>query len=480
MTASMHKPPVGTRGFQKHSHPDQPQSYAELVEQDSRPVPASIREFVTADVGDVGPFEVPTRWYTDRAVHDLEVEKIWKRTWQMACRVDHVREVGDTYLYEVAGLSFVIVRVTEELIKGYWNACLHRGVPIRRCAGRVERLQCPFHGFTWNLNGDSVLIPFPEEFPHLKPEKFALPEVQVATWQGFVFINPDLEAESLESYLGDFDGQFHRWPYTNREVTAHVTKIFPANWKSVQEAFMESFHVLTTHPQLALSSGADRCTAFGISGHYSLGVVPIGQTNDYVATTPEQQHIWRRLNQVWDDAEIAEDLKLPPGMTARTALANNNREMLRPVFGRLMDEASDTEMVDVFYWSLFPNFHPYGVFAGPMMYLYRPYGDNHDKCIMDVIFLSDVAEGAEPKSPPEVIMVGEDQDFTSVDMLGSFGVFVSQDTGNLNELTKGLRNSKRGTVNFARNYESKIRHFYAEYEQATGLSSAKEIAAMGR
>lgn len=470
----------GVRGFKKYKHETQAQSYAELLDRDSRSVPEFIRDFVTEDVDPVGPCEIPIRWYTDPEVHDLEIEQIWKRTWQIACRVDHVPHVGDTFLYEVAGLSVAIVRVADDEIKGYWNACLHRGAPIiRHRLCRVDRLQCPFHGFTWDLEGNCQMIPHPEEFPHIDPDKFALPEVQVATWQGFVFINPDLEAESLESYMGEFDNHFTRLPFTRRELSAHIGKVFPANWKAVQEAFMESFHVLTTHPQYAESSGADRCTDFGVSGNFSRGVVPFGVTNDYVAETPDEQYIWHRINDVWDDDVPPEELVLAPGATARQAMAERARAAFGPLLGSISDEASDAELIDIFYYTLFPNFHTQGFFTG-VIYRFLPYGDAHDKCIMDIMFLSPVPEGAEPKPPAEMILLGEDEDWTSIESLGAFGAFVSQDSGNLYGVMQGMRSNQRGFINLARKYEMKLRHFYSVYEEATGLSSAEEVAALKR
>ncbi|HKT14417.1 MAG TPA: SRPBCC family protein [Allosphingosinicella sp.] len=465
------------QAFGKHFHEKQAQSYAELLERDTRPVPELVRSF---GVEDVGPCEVPVRWYTDHSLYKAEIEKIWKRKWQMACRVDHVAEPGDTYLYEVGGLSFIIVRVSDTLIKGYWNSCLHRGVRIRPCSGRVDRLQCPFHGFTWSLEGRSILIPQPEEFPHIDPQTFSLPEVQVATWQGFVFINPDLGAQSLESYIGDLDAEFTRVPFTDRELSMHIFKIVPANWKVVQEAFMESYHVLTTHPQYAMSIAADRCNTFGASGNVSRGIVASGQTSDYVPRTPNEQDIFRAMNEYWDDEASPDDMILPEGMTARQAAAERGRIALRPLFGPSIDEASDAEMVDVFYYTLFPNFHPFGIYLTPPIYRFLPYGNDPDKCVMEVMVLVPVLDGADRQGPAKPIWLDADQEFTEIEALGSFGAFIAQDSDNLRGVMEGLRNSQTGIVNFARTHESKIRHFYSVYEEAMGLSAAAEVAALKR
>jgi phenylpropionate dioxygenase-like ring-hydroxylating dioxygenase large terminal subunit len=458
--------------FARHHHENQPQSFEEVLATETRPVPDFVRQFGQEIEG---PYEVPTRWYTDPAIYQAEVEALWKRKWQAACRVDHVPQRGDTYVYDIAGLSFVIVRVSDDLIKGYWNSCLHRGVPLRQCAGRVDRLQCPFHGFTWNLEGENVLVPHPEDFPHIDPKTFSLPEIQVAVWQGFVFINPDLKAEPFETYIGELDDQLQSWPYTHREVSLHVAKVFPANWKAVQEAFMESFHVLTTHPQYATTAGGDRCSDFRASGNVSRGILASGHTSDYVPDTPKEEDIFFRMSGWWDDEEAPDGAGLPEGATARQAVAQGMRENLRSVMGDAVDKLTDTELVDVYYYTIFPNNHPFGLIISPFLYRFRPYGNDPAKCLMEVMFLTPVAPGQQPKPPVEPIWLDEEQEFVEITQLGTFGAFISQDSSNLAGVMSGLRSSRSGIVNFARFHESKIRHFYGLYEEAMGLSASDEV-----
>src|SRR3546814_11512435 len=84
----------------------QPTSYDDLLDRDSRQVPASLRR---RGVTDIGPIEIPTRWYTDAVNHESEVERIWKTRWKMACRVAELRKVGDTWVVEVASVTLVSV-----------------------------------------------------------------------------------------------------------------------------------------------------------------------------------------------------------------------------------------------------------------------------------------------------------------------------------------------------------------------------------
>ena len=112
-----------------------PTSYDDLLDRDSRQVPATLRK---RGVTDVGPIEIPTSWYTDAAIHEREIERIWKTRWQMVCRVDELRDVGDTWVYEVASLSFVIVRSDPQTIKAFITAaCIAVGLFA------TARVRCP-------------------------------------------------------------------------------------------------------------------------------------------------------------------------------------------------------------------------------------------------------------------------------------------------------------------------------------------------
>ena len=126
--------------------------------------------------------------------------------WQFACRVEHIPEPGDYIVYEIADLSFVVIRTDTGEIKAYPNACLHRGRRLKDHDGHCSELRCPFHGFAWALDGELADVPASWDFPHVAAradDDFHLPECKVGTWAGFVFINPDPDAEPLDDFLGD-------------------------------------------------------------------------------------------------------------------------------------------------------------------------------------------------------------------------------------------------------------------------------------
>ena len=135
--------------------------------------------------------------YCSEDFQRLEYERLWPSTWQMACREEHIPKVGDYFVYDIADLSIIVVRTAEEDIRAFHNSCLHRGTTLVEGEGNTNVLRCPFHGFSWNLDGSFRGMPADWDFPQIDREDFCLPEAQVACWGGFVMVNPDGQAEQL-------------------------------------------------------------------------------------------------------------------------------------------------------------------------------------------------------------------------------------------------------------------------------------------
>ena len=146
---------------------------------------------------------------------------------------------------------------------------------------RAQELRCSFHGFCWQLDGTLKQVPCEWDFPHLDKDNFNLPEVKVATWAGFVFIDPDPAAEPLEDFLGVIAAHFEKWDLGSKFVEVHVAKRIRANWKIAQEPFSEAFHVVATHPQLLPGIG-------DVDSQYDVGE---RQTGHHGQRNPQPAHL---------------------------------------------------------------------------------------------------------------------------------------------------------------------------------------------
>ncbi|QUW65311.1 Rieske (2Fe-2S) protein [Pseudomonas synxantha] len=182
-----------------------PIDYQEVLARDDQSsVPADMREHFPA-----GRYrmEVDRDAYLSAGFHQLEMDRMWSRVWQMAAREEQIPEAGDLTLYEIGELSFILVRNEALEIKAYYNSCRHRG--RRLCSGdsSVRELRCPYHGFAWDLDGTLKRIPAAWDFAHLDWEGRRLLEVKTDTWGGFIFINMDPACEPLADYMESLPGE---------------------------------------------------------------------------------------------------------------------------------------------------------------------------------------------------------------------------------------------------------------------------------
>jgi nitrite reductase/ring-hydroxylating ferredoxin subunit len=429
-------------------------TYQDLLDGDSRPenVPAALRWQHWEFLGDA---DIPRERYTSREFHELEKEKVWKRVWQMACREDDLAEVGDTFVYDICDLSFLLVRSAPDTVQAYYNACLHRGRQLSDRGGPADELRCAFHGFCWNLDGSLKQVPCQWDFPHIDPEAWSLPEVRVGTWGGFVFINPDPDCEPLEDFLGELPSLFEKWPLEERYTAAHVARIFPTNWKVVQEAFMEAFHVVATHPQLLAGIG-DANSQYDWSGNFSRAITPNGTPSPHIRFTPTEQEMFDAMS----DRRLDEPpfVEITDGMTARSAAGLGGRMRLAAVLGDRADQLSDAELADSFYYTLFPNLHPWAAY-NRIVYRFRPYEDRHDMSIMECMFLEPYDTSRPKPASVPIHWLGVDDDWTEAPELGMLARVFNQDTFNLPKVHKGL-SSLRKDITLANYQETKLRHFH--------------------
>jgi nitrite reductase/ring-hydroxylating ferredoxin subunit len=428
-------------------------SYQQLLESDTHPVPDVLR---LESSRYLGSDDIPAERYTSRDWHRREVDQMWSKVWQFACREEHIPEAGDYTLYELAELSFLVVRQNDGSIKSFPNACLHRGRQLKEYDGRCDELRCPFHGFAWELDGDLKDVPAAWDFPHVdqRPDDFTLPECAVGTWGGFVFINPDPDAAPLEEHLGELVEQFEVWNLEDRYVEGHVSRVIEANWKIAQEAFCEAYHVNATHPQI-LSYLGDVNSQIDVWDHCSRVITPGGTPSPLIGGVDSgvtEQAMLRGMLDVRVDQDAP--LELKEGETAREVLAEMGRGRWRPIAGDIVDQMSDAEMMDSIDYTVFPNFHPWGAF-NRITYRFRPNGDDHRSSIMEVFLLAPFSGERPP--PAQEIKLGVDDPWTDAPVLGMLAKVFQQDVFNMAKVQKGLETTRKPGATFSNYQESKIR-----------------------
>ena len=431
-------------------------TYQQLLDTDTHPVPDVLR---LEHPRYLGSADIDASRYTSRAWHEAEVEHLWRRVWQYVCRADEIPEVGDYQIYEIVRDSYLVIR-TEQGIRAYVNACLHRGRRLKDHDGRCSELRCPFHGFAWTLDGALQDIPGRWDFPHVDEAAFSLPEAQVDQWAGFVFINPDPGAEPLADFLGEIVDQFEVWDLERRHKQAHVAKVIQANWKIAQEAFCEAYHVNATHPQIMPYLG-DTNSQVDIWENFARVITPGGTPSPLLDWQPTPDEMMRSMMDVRHDQDSP--LPLDDDADMRTVAAAAGRERWRAVAGDdWVDGMSDAEFMDSIDYTVFPNFHPWGAF-NRIVYRFRPNGDDHRSSIMECIFLAPY-QGERP-APCDVHWLGDDQTFTDAPELGMLGKVFDQDLFNMARIQLGLETTRKPGITLGNYQEAKIRWLHQKLGQ---------------
>ncbi len=411
----------------------------------------------------LGDEDVSKDRYIDPEFSKREYEKLWTRTWQFACREEHIPEVGDYHVYDLGPYSFIVTRVADDDIRAYYNACLHRGTKLRASGteGNTPEFKCSFHGWTWNLDGSHKETLCHWDFPHVDPERYSLPQAKVETLGGFVFINMDPNAPTLEEYFGaEAMAHFKSWGLENRYIYLHVKKRIPSNWKLNVEAFMEAYHVLDTHPQVSVSN-ADVNSQYDVYGdHVNRFISPLGVLSPNLQGQYTDQDVLDQFT--IGDADALGDARriLQEGETPRQVMADTFREMFEKATNSDLSKVSDSELLDCFSYTLFPNTFLFPGISLPMVYRFRPDPRDHRGSLYEVFFLRPVPKDGKRPYPAEPIQLEDHQSFTEAEgMPPGFGAILDQDTENLILQQQGLEASAKQGLTLANYQEIRIRHF---------------------
>ena len=211
------------------------------------------------------PNRIPTRRYYDKEFYELECERFWPRVWQMACRLEEIPKPGDYVVYDILDQSIIVTRIDANTIKAYHNHCRHRGVQLVKDRGRRPRgFTCPFHGWSWALNGECSFVFSAELFDdeNLEKSDLKLRECRVETWGGCAFINLDDNAPPLRPSIEPFASMHDEWHVETLRTEWWLSARMPCNWKLAMEAFMEGYHVMQTHPQLVPPTAGPEQTVY--------------------------------------------------------------------------------------------------------------------------------------------------------------------------------------------------------------------------
>jgi phenylpropionate dioxygenase-like ring-hydroxylating dioxygenase large terminal subunit len=317
---------------------------------------------------------ISTERYHSPEYHARERERLWMRVWQVAGRADELANAGDWKVHTIFDQSYVLVRGKDGRIRGFVNACRHRGNAFCEGKGRAARFTCPYHNWSYGLDGKLLAIAKPdydgtlEDFVGSKDE-LGLIEVPVECFAGFIFLNPDRKAEPLAQFLGEIADLLA--PYRLEEmipVGLNVRESLECNWKVVMDAFQEGYHIQGVHPEL-ISAMDESKERYGFFGDHSVATGPFGAANletfgpeeqvasirGLPATFPGVTEVLPRFEELLESYRRSDgSLAFPDGITGRLLLQRATRDTLNAK-GLDVGGLTDTQMSDNHFHLVFPN-----------------------------------------------------------------------------------------------------------------------------
>ncbi|MDE2042681.1 MAG: aromatic ring-hydroxylating dioxygenase subunit alpha [Alphaproteobacteria bacterium] len=392
-----------------------------------------------------------------RAERDL----LWRKSWLQAGRLEDIPNVGDFITFDIHDDSIIVVRERADTLRAFHNVCVHRGRKLidtpqgkRNARGHVNAFICGFHGWAYDLTGKCSFVPHKDDWQGaLTDERTALGTVQCDTWGGWVWINMDAAAMPLAAWLAPAPEMLDPFQLQNMRPRWRKWVVFDCNWKVAMEAFNETYHVSTTHPEFnkfaqfrgwARNQGLH--THIGYEAPKGLeedaGKLRTGTGDARISTAEMQEFTWENANTnttmtLVNAAKRLVD-ELPEGTPAAdvskhwiaSAKADDERRgVVWPVVAPEHTAKVGTA------WQIFPNFQIGQAVNNMLCYMARPFGNDPDKCYFEAAVYELYPEGEAPETEWEYT---EPQDWPPV---------LQQDFTNMAAVQQGMKSGGfRGTL----------------------------------
>ncbi len=207
-------------------------------------------ESLHIDPNIAGAWTLPSVLYTDEEVFAAEKKSIFERTWQVVGHRDQVAKPGDFFTTDLMGEPLLLVRGSDEKLRGFYNVCRHRAGPAAEGCGSRKLFRCGYHGWTYDLQGGLISATEVEGVEGFRAEDFSLAPVRVEEWFNFVFVNLDADARCLAEGLGEFTKQAERFKFSGMKLFERRTYDMACNWKTYVDNYLEGYHLPSVHPGL--------------------------------------------------------------------------------------------------------------------------------------------------------------------------------------------------------------------------------------
>ncbi|HEY7698778.1 MAG TPA: SRPBCC family protein, partial [Vicinamibacteria bacterium] len=195
---------------------------------------------------------IPSSWYLDPAFLERERERIFLGSWQWVGRAEDVSRSGEYFAADVSGEPIIVARDLDSRLLGLSNVCRHRAALVAQGKGSGKLLQCPYHGWTYGLDGKLRRAPEMEGAEDFEVEKVCLPGVRVEEWGPLVFANLASSGPSFRETAPAIAEEVERagFPIEKMRFRERREYVVEANWKVYVDNYLEGYHIPMIHPAL--------------------------------------------------------------------------------------------------------------------------------------------------------------------------------------------------------------------------------------
>lgn len=197
-------------------------------------------------------WSLPAWTYRDAEFHGLEMARVMRPSWQVVCHVSDVAAPGDWHTLEFLGESIIVVRGRDDVVRAFSNVCRHRGSRlVDGAAGCARKLVCPYHAWTYELDGSLSGVPGKARYPDFAMADHGLPPIELEIWRGFIFVRLEGGGPSVADMMAPYEAQVAPYRFEDVRALGRVTlRPRPVNWKNVADNYSDGLHIPVAHPGL--------------------------------------------------------------------------------------------------------------------------------------------------------------------------------------------------------------------------------------
>jgi glycine betaine catabolism A len=224
-----------------------------------------------------GARTLPQRYLISLDVFSAEQERVFAAQWLCIGHQSEIAKPGEYFVQTIVGESIIVVRDQAGEIRAFYNVCRHRGTRLcEEPSGRFhETLQCPYHAWTYALDGRLVGAPHMDKVEGFDKGDYSLNPVALGLWEGFIFVNLAKDPTPLEKAFAPLAGKFTHWNLPNLRSARRIEYDVRANWKLIFENYSECYHCPLVHPALSKLTPYDSAENDLCEGPFLGGYMPI-------------------------------------------------------------------------------------------------------------------------------------------------------------------------------------------------------------